>query len=482
MAIYHATTKPISRSSGRSATASAAYRAGAEITDERTGLTHDYSKRDGVVMTYTFTVKADGKPEHLDRSELWNKAEIAENRKDARTAREWIVAIPNELIPDDLADQKELKSNDGAKAVVAFAKELSKRYGVAVDLAIHSPDKEGDNRNWHAHIMTTTREASLSAEGNIELGDKATIELSNTKRKALGLGSTSGEIKELRELWATAANKYLEHQGHDERIDHRSHAERGIEQQPTVKLGWKASAMERRGLETNRGDINRAVNADNLKIKGLALEIRIDTNKMEERKQALEFQQGMDALRAKQQAAKALPATNTPLPPPKPQIEPNTAQEIDRKRQLLQDFDKGITGKAEEIHKHELKELRRKAKPMLQEINKLRDNKPLNPFKIKAWQQDLDKNLEQYNKLKTAHDTKQEKGVTPEHKEMARALYYKAFPDKYNKLYEIQKDVKSYDQQQAQQERQQQQAELAQRQQDREVQRADTGNDRDIDY
>ena len=121
----------------------------------------------------------------------------------------------------------------------------------------------------------------------------------------------------------------------------------------------------------------------------------------------------MDALRAKQQAAKALQATNTPPPPPKQQIEPNTAQEIDRKRQLLQDFDKGMSEKAEEIHKHELKELRDKAKPMLQEINKLRDNKPLNPFKTKAWKQDLDKNLEQYNKLKQ-HMTPNSKKELPQ--------------------------------------------------------------------
>ena len=473
MAIYHATTKPISRSSGRSATASAAYRAGVEIMDERTGLTHDYSKRDGVAMTFTFKVDSDGKTERLDRNELWNKAELAENRKDARTAREWIVAIPNELLPDDVADQKGLKNNDGAKAVVAFAKELSKRYGVAIDLAIHSPDKEGDNRNWHAHIMTTTRQVSLSANGDIELGDKATIELSNTKRKTLGLGSTSAEIKELRELWAMAANKYLKHQGHDERLDHRSYAERGIEQLPTQKLGWKASAMERRGIETDRGNINRAIHADNLKIKGLALEIRVGKSKLEEQKQALEFQQGMDALRAKQEAIKAAKA---------PQTEPSIAQQIDHKRQILQRFDKGITEKAEEILNHELKTLRDKAKPLLKELNQIRDNKPLNPFKIKAWQQELDKNLEQYSKIKSAHDTKKQKGVTPEHKEIARTLYHQAFPDKYNRLYEIQQEVKAFDQHQAQQELQQRQAELAQRRQERQAQRADRGKDKDIDY
>ncbi len=497
MAIYHATTKPISRSRGRSATASAAYRAGTEIKDERTGLTHDYSKRGGVLLATVF----DKDNNEIDRSELWNLAEQAEKRKDARTAREWIVAIPSELMPEypeQLSDEasqstelltdyqlrKEFAENNakdfsGTQTALDFGKMLSKKYGVAVDVAIHAPDEEGSNKNYHAHIMTTTRKFSIE-NGQMVLGDKTNIELSNKKLDELKLPKTQDQVKELRAEWGKIANQALERNGFNERIDHRSYAERGIEQLPTQKLGWKASAMERRGLETDRGDINRAINADNLQIKGLALEIRIDTNKMEEQKQALEFQQGMDALRAKQQAAKALQATYTP--PPKPQIEPNTAQEIDRKRQLLRDFDKGITGKADEMHKHELKELREKAKPMLQEINKLRDNKPLNPFKTKAWQQDLDKNLEQYNKLKTAHDTKKDIGVTPEHKEIARALYYNAFPDKYDQLYEIQKDVNSYDQQQEQQELQQRQAELAQRRQDRDVQQADRGNDRDINY
>lgn len=498
MAIYHATTKPISRSSGRSATASAAYRAGTEIKDERTGLTHDYSKRGGVLLATVF----DKDDNEIDRSELWNLAEQAEKRKDARTAREWIVAIPSELMPeypeqlsDEASQSTELltdyqlrkefaehnaKDFSGTQTALDFGKMLSKKYGVAVDVAIHAPDEEGSNKNYHAHIMTTTREVSLSADGNVEFGDKATIELSNTKRKTLGLGATSIEIKELRAEWAKIANQALEHNGFNERIDHRSYAERGIEQLPTQKLGWKASAMERRGLETDRGDINRAINAGNLKIKGLALEIRIDTNKREEKKRALEFQKGMDALRAKQQAAKDLPATNTP--PPKPQIEPNTAQEIDRKRQLLQEFDKGMGEKAEEIHKHELKELRDKGELMLQDINQLQVNKPINPFKVKAWKQKLDKDVAQYNKLKTAYNTMKDNGATQEHKDTAQTLYYQAFPDKYNQLRDIQKDVNSYDQQQEQQELQQRQAELAQRRQDREVQQADRGNDRDIDY
>ena len=95
MAIFHATTKPISRSSGRSATASAAYRAGCKIDDDRTGLKHDYSRKSGVLIAVAF----DKNNMELDRSELWNLAEKAENRKDSRTAREWILAIPNELVP-----------------------------------------------------------------------------------------------------------------------------------------------------------------------------------------------------------------------------------------------------------------------------------------------------------------------------------------------------------------------------------------------
>ena len=499
MAIYHATTKPISRSSGRSATASAAYRAGTEIKDERTGLIHDYSKRGGVLLATAF----DKDNNEIDRSELWNLAEQAEKRKDARTAREWIVAIPSELMPEypeqltdderrstelltDYQLRKEFAENNakdfaGTQTALDFGKMLSEKYGVAVDVAIHAPDDEGSNKNYHAHIMTTTRKFSIE-NGQMVLGDKTSIELSNKKLYELELPKTQDQVKELRAEWAKIANQALERQGHDERIDHRSYAERGIEQLPTQKLGWKASAMERRGLETDRGDINRAINADNLQIKGLALEIRIDTNKMEEQKQALEFQKGMDALRAKQQAAKALQATNAPPPPPKPQIEPNTAQEIDRKRQLLQDFDREMSEKAEEMHKHELKELRDKGEPMLQDINQLQDNKPINPFKVKAWQQKLDKDVEQYNKLQTAHNTMRDNGATQEHKKTAQALYYQAFPDKYNQLRDIQKDVDSYDRQQEQQERQQRQAELAQRQQDREVQRADRGNDRDIDY
>ena len=258
MAIFHATTKPISRSSGRSATASAAYRAGCKIDDDRTGLKHDYSKKTGVLIAAAF----DKNDIQLDRSELWNLAEKAENRKDGRTAREWILAIPNELIPQrsdmyhDNHYQSELcdiNKNHGAWVAFKFAQELAKRYNVGVDVAIHAPDKSGDNRNYNAHIMTTTRELK-NENGKISLGDKSAIELSNTKRKDKNLCTTDTEITELRALWASIVNDALEFNNSHERIDHRSHKDRGIERQPTIKVGWRASAMERRGIETEAHD------------------------------------------------------------------------------------------------------------------------------------------------------------------------------------------------------------------------------------
>src|SRR5699024_4270730 len=100
MAIYHLSTKPIKRSSGRTATASSAYRAGVKLEDNRTGIVHDYTKKSGVVFSKCL-LATDDNIQELDRSELWNLAEQSEKRKDARTAREIIVNIPYELPEDE---------------------------------------------------------------------------------------------------------------------------------------------------------------------------------------------------------------------------------------------------------------------------------------------------------------------------------------------------------------------------------------------
>ena len=417
MAIYHATTKPISRSSGRSATASAAYRAGVEIKDERTGLTHDYSKRGGVLLATVF----DKDDNEIDRSELWNLAEQAEKRKDARTAREWIVAIPSELMPeypeqlsDDERRSTELltdyqlrkefaehhaKDFSGTQTALDFGKMLSKKYGVAVDVAIHAPDEEGSNKNYHAHIMTTTRKFSIE-NGQMVLGDKTSIELSNKKLDELKLPKTQDQVKELRAEWAKIANQALERNGFNERIDHRSYAERGIEQLPTQKLGWKASAMERRGLETDRGDINRAINADNLQIKGLALEIRIDTNKMEEQKQALEFQQGMDALRAKQEAqAKAQAKAEQARPKTAKEFVERLSQEQRQKvkeisNKTISQYSADINSRAVELYE-KATPANRRAKPLFAHYA-YSDMKEVQPYKSLAQREIHEKDPSRY--------------------------------------------------------------------------------------
>lgn len=250
MAMFHLSTKPIKRSAGRSATASAAYRAGCKIKDERTGLSHDYSKKKGIVETNCF-VCIDDKIFTVKRSKLWNLAERSENRKDGRTAREIIVSLPHEL---DARGRRLL--------VDQFTESVAKKYGVAIDFAIHEPDEKGDQRNHHCHIMMTTRAIDIS-RGKLELGKKTHLELSNTKLKELGLPKTQDQIKELRKEWADMTNARLAASNIEKRIDHRSYEEQGIALKPTIKLGWKATELERLGVDTAKGDINRQIRSDN---------------------------------------------------------------------------------------------------------------------------------------------------------------------------------------------------------------------------
>ena len=248
--MFHLSTKPIKRSAGRSATASAAYRAGCKIKDERTGLSHDYSKKKGIVGTSCF-IFSNGQKLNIDRAELWNAAEKAENRKDGRTAREIIVNLPHELN----ARMRRL-------LVDQFAESVAKKYGVAIDFAVHEPDEKGDQRNHHCHIMMTTRAIDIS-RGKLELGKKTHLELSNTKLKELELPKTQDQIKELRKEWADMTNARLAASNIEKRIDHRSYEEQGISLKPTIKLGWKATELERLGVDTAKGDINRQIRSDN---------------------------------------------------------------------------------------------------------------------------------------------------------------------------------------------------------------------------
>ena len=248
MAIYHCTTKTVNRSSGRTAVASMAYRAGEKLTDERTGLTHDFTRKEGVAYTEIIS----NLDTQIDRAELWNLAEKTENRKDARTAREWVIALPDEL---DEEQRKELAKD--------FAKSLVDRYGVVADLAIHTPSKGGDDKNHHAHILLTTRKAELDTENKLVLTQKAEIELSNTKRKSLGMGTSQEEIKQIRATWANLANYALDKAGYKEKIDHRSYAEQGNGLQATIHEGSKVTQLRRKGIDTEVSRFNDNIKQQN---------------------------------------------------------------------------------------------------------------------------------------------------------------------------------------------------------------------------
>ena len=248
MAIYHCTTKTVNRSSGRTAVASMAYRAGEKLKDERTGLTHDFTKKSGVAYTEIVS----NLDIEIDRSQLWNLAEQSENRKDARTAREWVIALPDELNPDQ---RKDLAKD--------FARSLVDRYGVIADIAIHEPSKGGSDKNHHAHIMLTTRKAELDSDNKLILTTKADIEFSNTKRKSLDMGTTQDEIKQIRETWANLANFALEKAGIQEKIDHRSYADQGNGLQATIHEGTKVTQLRRYGIETEISRFNDNVKQQN---------------------------------------------------------------------------------------------------------------------------------------------------------------------------------------------------------------------------
>ena len=237
MAIYHFSAQMVSRSTGASAVAGAAYRSGEHLTDERTGEQHDYRRRDDLDWAEILTTR-DSPAWAQDRARLWNMVEAAERRKDAQVAREVRVAIPRELRPDD-----------GRALVRAFAQRAFVDRGMVADIAYHG----GQGENPHAHIMLTTR--SISPEG---FGQKDR----SWNNKAL--------LTSWREDWAATVNRTLERRGHAERIDHRTLAaqrdealQRGdtaraetLDRDPEIHLGRSAWMMARTDEDNARTERN----------------------------------------------------------------------------------------------------------------------------------------------------------------------------------------------------------------------------------
>jgi ATP-dependent exoDNAse (exonuclease V) alpha subunit len=243
MAVYFLNLKTFGRSGGSSAVSAAAYRAGERIHDERTGRTYDHTDRRDVLHK---EIMLPGSIEGTDmdwarnRSQLWNAAERAETRINARVAREYLVALPVEL---DAAQRLAL--------VRGFSRELTERYRFALDLAVHAPrDFPGsDPRNFHAHLLATTRE--ITAEG---LTVKTSLELNDAKRQAQGLGPAISELLYVRERWATVTNEALRDAHIDARIDHRTFAAQGIDREPYPYIPRAAFEMERHGYRSAQAE------------------------------------------------------------------------------------------------------------------------------------------------------------------------------------------------------------------------------------
>jgi ATP-dependent exoDNAse (exonuclease V) alpha subunit len=256
MAIYLLNMKTFGRANGSSSISAVAYRAGERIRDDRTGRVYDHSERKDVMhkeIILPGKFADDDMAWALDRANLWNAAERAETRSNARIAREYLVALPVELSPQQ---QMEL--------VKGFSQGLSDRYGYAVDVAIHAPrDYPGsDPRNFHAHLLTTTRVVTI--EG---LGAKTALDMSDGNRLKAGLGPAINELLHVRERWSSLSNEALQDAHVAARIDHRRLEIQGIDREPRPQIPRVAFEMERHGYRSTVAERMRAEYQERLKVR-----------------------------------------------------------------------------------------------------------------------------------------------------------------------------------------------------------------------
>lgn len=314
MAIYHLEAKVVSRGAGRSAAAAAAYLSCSRIYNDYDGIQHDYTRKQGLVWQQVF-LPPQAPPEWQDREKLWNAVEAAEKAKDSRLARELVVALPIEL-----------NQEQQISLIEEFIQEQFVADGMCADAAIH----DTDGHNPHAHILLTVRpldekgqwqyktEKEYLCVRNGEERGFTTAEFLKAQKegwekqypykigkKKVYMAPSAAEVRGLaradkhpkssrygrqnpitlrwnseeqlllwRENWAAAANLALEQAGREERIDHRSHAARGLEENPTIHEGVAARAMERKGITSDRCELNRQIKADNTLLRQLKAELQ----------------------------------------------------------------------------------------------------------------------------------------------------------------------------------------------------------------
>ena len=258
IAIYHCSIKIVSRGKGKSAVAAAAYRSGEKLTNEWDGLTHDYTKKGGVVHS-EILLPAHAPPAFSDRSTLWNSVELSEKSNNAQLAREVEIALPVEL-----------SREEQTRLVRDYCSSQFVSKGMVADFNLH--DTGGGNP--HAHILLTMR--PLDEKGAWlpkskkeyvldENGEKIRLPSGRYKTRKVDLMDWNNrENAEVwRRAWADLANEFLAQNNRPERIDHRSYERQGIDQIPTVHVGVSATQMEKKGIVTERGELNRNIKAAN---------------------------------------------------------------------------------------------------------------------------------------------------------------------------------------------------------------------------
>mgnify|MGYP000894495336 FL=1 len=269
---FHFSVNIISRGKGKSAVASAAYISGEKIKNEWDGVTHDYTRKQGVISKEIFLPDHAPK-EYKDRKTLWNSVELFEKNSNAQLTRNFIISLP-----------KELSIEENKKMIEEYIQTNFVKEGMIVDLAIHDESREG-NRNIHAHIMTIVR--PINEDGTWgqkskkeyildEKGEKILNKNGKPKTRKVELTTWNDKVnvEKWRENFSDLCNKYLERAGAEKRVDHRSFKRQGIKQIPTIHLGASASAMERKGIRTEKGDINREIKKQNELLKNIGNEIK----------------------------------------------------------------------------------------------------------------------------------------------------------------------------------------------------------------
>lgn len=433
MAIYHFSVKNISRSDGRSAVACSAYRSGEKLIDERQGKEQDYTKKTGVEFKKIYAPE-NTNPELLDRNQLWNIVEKFENRKNSQLAREFEIAFPHEL------NQQQRK-----QMLNELCQDIVKRHAVVVDAAIHTPHTANgsDKRNYHAHIMFTTR--SIDEHGNL---GKKTREFNDNGKQ---------EVEFWRESFADLANKHLARAGYLTEVDHRSYADQDNGLQATVHEGSKITQLRRQGINTEISLKNDAIKAQNTEklaeiINGLEQEI-IATEKTIAK---LRTESPNSHEKTKDDAN--VHSGNKNRLERKPEQSSAIFQDIptSEKQIAVQLFKTKIQDLAQQIHEKELKtiinqmsEYIETSKKLLDQIETHRNNKPFNPFKLNAWEGELANLVHQhdneikakYDHLKTEHQRIKNRGVAYEHWQKAESLIQQKYPDEYKKIKQLEREL-----------------------------------------